>query len=107
EPLNRGAIDQIVLFPPQAVEEEHAERQLPPHSVHVEPAPEATHGCLKWLRPSIGAQCDRLAVEDQQLRRQCTGGFDEFGRGRGNVVEPPAVDAYLLTGFMYLNARSI
>ncbi len=89
------------------VEEEHRERQLGAHRVHVELAPEAAHRDLERLRRAARGERDRLAVEDQLARRQRPHRLDDLGHGRGHVVEVAREHAHFVAGLVDLHARAV
>ena len=93
--LARAAIDQRLAVAQQAIEEEHRKRQLAAQRLDVELAAEAPHGDLERVRPAVGAQRNRLAVENQRGRNilQCG---DNFRHARGDVVEIAREYAHLV-----------
>ena len=107
EALAGGPIDERYAVERQDVEEERLQRQALPHRGDVELAAEPPHGDLERLRPAVGAQRDRFAVQDRLAHGQPLHRLDDLRYGRGHLVEPAAEHAHLVPGLVHLHARAI
>jgi hypothetical protein len=77
KPLFGRALDERLAVAQQAIEEEHRERQLPPHRLDLQLAAEPPHRDLERMRRAVGPQCNRLAVENQRSAPQRAHGFHD------------------------------
>ena len=59
------------------------------------------------MRPSVGAQRDRLAVGDQICHRQRKRRLDDLGQPGGDVVEAAGVDRHVIAGTVDLDAGTV
>src|SRR5439155_26473049 len=84
--------DAGMLADQQAVEEAGAERHLAAHLVDVELAAEPPHGVLERLRPAVGAERDRLPVEDGLAGGEAAPPLDHLGQRVGERLALAAVD---------------
>ena len=91
----------------ESIEEVRIERQLDAHRVDVEPASEAAHRDLERVRPTVGAQRDRLAVEDQPLGGKRAHQLDHLGHRPGDVAQAARVDRDLGAILVHLDARAV
>src|SRR5207247_815406 len=76
----------------QAVEEAGTERHLAAHLVDVELAAEPPHGVLEGLRPAVGAERDRLPVEDGLVGGEAADALDRLGPRGGERLAVATVD---------------
>ncbi len=59
------------------------------------------------MRPSVGAQRDRLAVGDQIRHRQRQRRLDDLGQPGGDVVEAAGVDRHVVAGAVDLDPGAV
>src|SRR5207253_10784108 len=75
---------------------ERRERQLRAQAFYIELSPEAAHGHLERQRHPIGAEGDRLTVEDYLADREPAGHVHHLRDGLRHVVELAGEHAHLV-----------
>ena len=102
-----GASSRSLAVEVQHVEEEHAERDLPPQALEVAAGAEARAGDLERVRAAVLAQRDHLAVEHRRAGGQRQRGLDRLGHVRGHVVERAGEDGHVVAVAVDLHARAV
>ena len=106
-PLGRWPIDQVLAVKVQDVEYERSQRQRCAETFHVQPTPQTTGADLKRVRPSVCAQREGLAVQDQRPHRQPAGHLDKLRHPAGDVVQAAGEDAHIAAEDMDLHPRTV
>src|SRR5205823_891303 len=75
--------------------------------VDVELAPEPPHGVLEGLRSAVGAERDRLAVEDDLVHGDAADALDHLRQRAGERLAPAAVDLDALARLVHLDAHAV
>ena len=106
-PAGERLVEQRDAVEVEQVEEKEREGRRPAHPLDVEPAAESGHRGLKRVRDAVGAEGDRLALEDQLARGEHAHGVDDLGHRRSDLVEPPGVYPDLLARLVDLDPGAV
>ena len=104
EALRGGIVDEQVAVEVDAVEKECPQGQLAAQSFGAVATPEAAHGGLERLRPSVAAQYQNVAVEDQFRGGRTRDRFHHLRGGGAHVLALPTENPHLFALLVDLHA---